>query len=271
MMNGEMNLDQMHHDYDRDGVIMVRDFLNQNQLSTLMASLDYAVTNPGPMASDLVASDSGNFFFDFLTFRRNPHIKSLCFDLELLHKLSKIVGTNEIRMFHDNVLIKSGDAPATRWHQDRPHYLVDGPKNFSVWMSPDDVSENESLAFIPESHKCGKIFHSRSFKDGEEISENNNFVSLTSEDFDLLTAKGIRVYHVRPGDAIVFDNRMLHSALRGREPANRRALSLRFIGDGAHLTTNFADPTPPLHRMGMKMIDGGTPNEIWFPIVFNNQ
>lgn len=268
MMHGELNLEQLAKNYERDGVVLVRGFLNDNQLRTLEKSLDYARSNPGPMRTNFMSSMDGEFFFDFMTFRRNPHVKALCFDSELGEKLSQIVGTKEVRIFHDNILIKSGNAPPTPWHQDRPHYLVEGPKNFSVWMSPDVVPENESLAFIPGSHKSGKIYHSRSFRDGEEISENSDFESLSAEEFDRLSESGILVFSVRPGDAIIFDNRMLHSALRGIARANRRALSLRFIGDGALLTTKYADPTPPLHLMGMKFSDGDVPSEVWFPTVY---
>lgn len=255
--------------YAEDGVVMVRNLLDSSQVQTLGDSLDFAKANPGPMSTDFSSSEDGEFFFDFLTFRRNPHINALVHDQELLSRLSQIVGTRELRMFHDTVLIKSGDAPPSPWHQDRPHYLVEGEHNFSVWMSTEVVPENESLAFVPKSHKCGQIFRPRSFRDGEEISDNGEFVSLSEEIFDQLSREGIRIYSMRPGDAVIFDNRILHSALRGREPANRRAVSLRFVGDGAKLTTKFVSPHPPLHHMGMKLRDGAPPPDTWFPLVFS--
>ena len=176
--------------YAADGVVMARNFLDADQVQTLSDALDFARANPGPMSTNFSSSDEGEFFFDFLTFRRNPHIKKMVNDQDLLAKLSTIVGTREIRMFHDTVLIKSGDAPPSPWHQDRPHYLVEGEFNFSIWMSTEQVPENESLAFIPKSHKCGHIFHPRSFRDGEEINDNGEFVPLTDEIFDELSAVG---------------------------------------------------------------------------------
>lgn len=267
-MSSSVDMLELASRYAEDGVVLVREFLDPDQLKTLRESLDYARANPGPMSTDFSASDEGEFFFDFLTFRRNPYIKALVNDQALLVKLSQIVGTSEIRMFHDTVLIKSGDAPPSPWHQDRPHYLIEGEHNFSIWMSTEEVPENESLAFIPKSHKCGLIFRPRSFRDGEEIADNGEFVALSDSIFDELSSEGIRVYCMRPGDAVIFDNRTLHSALRGREPANRRAVSLRFVGDGATLTTKFVSPHPPLHHMGMKLIDGGMPSDTWFPVVY---
>lgn len=268
MMTSSNDIAELAKRYAEDGVVMVRDFLGADQLKTLQESLDYARANPGPMSTDFSSNDEGEFFFDFLTFRRNPHIKKLVNDQDLLAKLAQIVGTREIRMFHDTILIKTGDAPPSPWHQDRPHYLVDGEHNFSVWMSTEVVPENESLAFIPKSHRCGQIFRPRSFRDGEEITDNGEFLPLSDENFGELSNEGIRVYSMRPGDVVVFDNRMLHSALRGREPANRRAVSLRFVGDGARLTSKFVSPHPPLHHMGMKLVDGAAPPDQWFPIVY---
>lgn len=269
-MSGETNLEKLAGLYERDGVVLARGFLDEKQLDTLKKGLDHAKKNPGPMSSDFGQSAQGEFFSDFLTFRRNPHINDLCFDANIAEKLTHIVGTREIRMFHDVILMKFGDAPTTPWHQDRPHYLVDGEKNFSVWMSPDDVHENESLAFIPGTQKCGKIFRPRNFKGGEEISDDGEFVSLSDTEFDELSEGGIHIFRTHPGDAIIFDNRILHSAIRGKGPANRRALSLRFIGDGAFLTTKFVSPSPALHRMGMKLVDGARPSETWFPAVIRN-
>jgi ectoine hydroxylase-related dioxygenase (phytanoyl-CoA dioxygenase family) len=254
--------------YNRDGVVLVRSFLDLEQLTSLRDALDFAKTNPGPMSNDFASSDQGEFFMDYLTFRRNPFIKSLMFDQGLLKTISWIVRTETIRIFHDNIFMKFGDAPPTPWHQDRPHYVVTGEKNFSVWMSPDEVPEGESLAFIPGSQANGKIYRPKNFKDGAEISQEQKFHSLSDLEFDLLSASGIRIFRVHPGDALIFDNRILHSALRGSGPANRRALSLRYIGDGAKLTTSFADPNPALHLMGMKLEDGAIPSEAWFPTVY---
>jgi len=268
MINGDTYLENKAQTYEQDGVVLVRNFLDDEQLVTLRNSLDFARENPGPMSNDFASSDEAEFFFDFLTFRRNPFIKSLFYDVRLLEQLSRVVGTSEIRIFHDNILMKFGDAPPTPWHQDRPHYLVEGDKNFSVWMSPEEVPENESLAFIPGSHRSGNIYRSRNFKDGVEITDDGEFQSLSEIEFDLLAEKGIRIFRVHPGDALIFDNRILHSAIRGKGSANRRALSLRFIGDGALLTTNFVSPSPALHLMGMKLEDGATPSEAWFPTVY---
>lgn len=261
-------LEKLAQTYTEDGVVLLRSFLDLEQLTSLRDALDFARANPGPMSSDFASSDHGEFFMDYLTFRRNPFIKSLMFDLNLLKMISRIVQTETIRIFHDNIFMKFGDAPPTPWHQDRPHYVVTGDKNFSVWMSPDEVPEGESLAFIPCSHNNGKIYRPKNFKDGAEISQEEKFHSLSDVEFDLLSANGIRIFRVHPGDVVIFDNRILHSALRGNGPANRRALSLRYIGDGAKLTTSFADPNPALHLMGMKLEDGAAPSEAWFPTVY---
>lgn len=268
MTTGDVYFENLAQTYQRDGVVLVRNFLDDEQLETLRKSLDFAKMNPGPMTNDFASTDQGEFFLDFLTFRRNPFIKSLFYDVKLLTQLSQIVRTDVIRIFHDIILMKFGDAPPTPWHQDRPHYLVEGNKNFSVWMSPEEVPEGESLAFIPGSHNGGNIYRSRNFKDGVEIVDNGEFQSLSELEFDALSENGIRIFRFHPGDAVIFDNRILHSALRGKGLANRRALSLRFIGDGALLTTNFVSPSPALHLMGMKLEDGAIPSEEWFPTVY---
>jgi ectoine hydroxylase-related dioxygenase (phytanoyl-CoA dioxygenase family) len=70
---------------------------------------------------------------------------------------------------------------------------------------------------------------------------------------------------MEPGDAMVFNHRTLHKAYPNNAGIIRQALSLRFLGDGAHLTTQVINATPPFDRMGLKYNDGDPIPENWFP------
>jgi ectoine hydroxylase-related dioxygenase (phytanoyl-CoA dioxygenase family) len=179
-----------------------------------------------------------------------------------------VSGATELRLFHDHVLIKTGDAPETPWHQDRPYYLVDGPISFSVWITPDQVPLSESLAFIRGSHALGREFAPVNFNNGEIIDQdNNNFEHLNIKEIEELAQLGVLTFSLSPGDGLMFDNRIIHKAMRGNDEANRRALSIRFVGDGAFMTARVINPTPPFHRMGLRIQEGKPVTDVWFPRV----
>ena len=77
------------------------------------------------------------------------------------------------------------------------------------------------------------------------------------------------MFSYEPGDAIIFDNRILHRGLRGPGLVQRRAMSLRYAGDGACLTKKFIDPHPPMERLGMKVSEGSPLDEVWFPLTYS--
>ena len=264
-----INVRDLADQYQKNGVVLIKGFLNSELQKTLQQAIEFAVENPTAMFSNFSQSESGRFLFDFLNFRKNNFLKELIFNQELNKKLSSIVGTKTLRFFHDNLLMKFGDAPSTPWHQDRPHYVIDGKSNFSVWMCLDEVNEDNSLAFIPGSHNLGRLFVPQSFKDGSTLGvQDTDFEYLTQEKLSELSPRGIIIFRYQPGDAIVFDNKILHRGLRGPGFVQRRAMSFRYAGDDAFLTRKFIDPTPPMEQLGLKISEGGSLDDVWFPVTY---
>lgn len=258
--------------YSRDGVAVVRGLLSNAQVKELAGLLEEAPAVASPMASDL-GSPEGRFFNDFNTWRRNARIREFLGSQSLVEAGPRYVGTKSVRLFHDHILIKEGLSPETPWHQDRPYYLVSGPMNYSIWMSPEPVAREEGLEFIKGSHATEVLYLPVNFKDGTEMvdARGGAFCSLDSVQLEqwLSTHESIG-YDLDPGDVLIFDNRILHRARRSTNPVPRRALSIRYLGDGARLTWLGVNQTPPLHRMGLKFSEGDEPPEAWFPQLLPN-
>ena len=134
-------------------------------------------------------------------------------------------------------------------------------------MTPDFVPIPESLAFIRGSHALNREFAPVSFDDGDVIGSNASFEQLTSMEIESMSRAGVLTFSLQPGDGLMFDNRIIHKAMRGNVQANRRALSIRFVGEGAFLTEKVVNPTPPFHRMGLRVIEGKPVPDAWFPRV----
>ena len=262
-------LAEMRARFDEDGVVLARGLM-RDRLPLLESAIQAVVDGPSRLAANYGDPDDpdSSFFSDYSNWRRHKPLEEIIRLPQVANTVRSVLGSDTLRIFHDHVLVKKGRAKSTPWHHDQPYYLVDGPKNASVWITPDSVAAENSLAYVRGSHKEPGLFMPAKFKSGEAMDPAvEGFRDLTPEVLDDLAERGILVFSMQPGDALIFDYRTVHGALPNLSGKQRRALSIRYLGDDAHLTWNCVNPTPPFHRMGLKFAEGDPLPEAWFPRV----
>ena len=73
------------------------------------------------------------------------------------------MGSREVRLFHDHLLVKEpGTLDRSPWHQDQPYYPIDGAQTISFWIPLDPVARPSTLEFVTGTH-TGPWFMPRSF------------------------------------------------------------------------------------------------------------
>jgi len=161
--------------------------------------------------------------------------------------------SRQVQLFHEHVLVKEAQTGVpTPWHQDARYYCVDCPKTLSLWIPLDEVPRETMLEFVSTSHKWDKLYRPQKF-DGSALNENDGLEEIPDiegnhDDFEIIG------WAVKPGDAIAFDYRTIHGA-----PANtststqRRAFSLRLVGDGAKFARREGVVTsPPFSQVSLQ-------------------
>ena len=256
--------------YRDNGAVLVKEFLNKEQTSLIKSAIQFCVSKPSPFSSKIAkdADKESKFFHDYWTYNRNDYVKTILRDKSIIEKIKKITGNKKVNFFHDHILVKNPNSPITPWHHDRPYYFIDGPNNFSIWITPDDVKEDNSLAFCAGSHKSNKIYVPVDFNDISQLSNDPNLSILDEDALNKESENGILIFKMSPGDAIFFHNRTLHRSLPSSSNSSRSALSLRMIGDGAFLTkVCCTNPQPPFHKFGMKLEEKKPVDseKDWFP------
>ena len=168
------------------------------------------------------------------------------------------------QVFHDHVLVKE---PCTNkpkpWHQDSPHYFVEGQQTLSFWI-PVEPLEEATLRCVKGSHKWPKpVLPTRWLKEDNFYAESHDYMAVPDPD-----KKGMPIaeWPLSPGDAIAFDFRVLHGARGNHTERRRRALSLRFVGDDAVYCEHPDSTSPPF--FGHNMVPGQKLREDWFPVVW---
>lgn len=154
--------------YNENGYIIIEDFLNQEELKHWRACVTEAIKErngqkiPGKAGSleedDGINEDAGYFskVFDQLLnlWQTNDKVKDLMLDERIGKMAAQLSGSDGIRIWHDQALVKRPWANPTSWHLDTPFWSFSDRRALSIWIALDDATlENGCLFFIPGSHK----------------------------------------------------------------------------------------------------------------------
>jgi len=245
-----------------DGATVLRGLFAPH-VEALRAGVAENLAAPGPHAGENTrAGEAGRFFEDYVNWPRFPAFEAAARDPLIAGVAAGLMASRTAQLFHEHVLVKwPGTARATPWHQDAPYYFVAGRQTVSFWVPLDPVGA-ATLRLVAGSHLWDKpVLPTRWLS--EEAFFPGDYRPVPDPD-----AEGMRVleWEMAPGDAVAFSFDTLHGA-RGNETAtDRRAFSLRFVGDDARYTERPGPTSPPFPGHGMQ--PGDRLREDWFPVVW---
>lgn len=252
--------------FARDGVTVIRDVLNASWLTRLAQAVEENMASPGPYGKNH-AETGGAYFGDYVNWQRFPDFIEVARTGPLGELAANLMGSTQAQFFHEHVLVKEpGNTGATPWHQDMPYYCVDGPRTVSLWVPLDPVGQAESLNFLKGSHRGRRTYMPRRFKTLEPLAgdttEYSAFPVIDENDENVVS------FAVNPGDVLAFDFHTLHDAPANPTDTRRRAVSFRFVGDGARYVQRPHEVSPPFPEMGVDLSMNDALPEEWFPTVY---
>ena len=154
--------------YQDNGFVVIENFLSPDELDHWRRSVDTAVKEragikiPGKDIktgeADGINEDSDYYakVFDQLLnlWQTSEAVKELMIDERIGKMAAQLSGSDGIRIWHDQALIKRPWANPTAWHLDTPFWSFSDRRAISIWVALDDATlENGCLYFIPGSQK----------------------------------------------------------------------------------------------------------------------
>lgn len=250
----------------KDGFVWIKNLFDPEEVSRIDAAIESNIKSPSPFGNTMKSESDGEFFMDFNNWKRLKLIRAVCESKKLVRLVKQLTNSKKCWLFHDHVLVKSGNAQSTPIHHDRPYYIFKGDLNLSVWITTTDVEKSSSLVYYKGSHKSNKLFLPRSFKNGEVIKYTN------TQGFELINDDNFKEFeevsfNMKAGDAIVFFHNTVHKAKSHNSKRIRKALSIRYLLDGASMTKRYINATPPFDRMGINVIEDDPVPEKFFPLL----
>ena len=240
--------------FDRDGFVVLRQFLTDGELAELTGQLERYIRDVVPGLADAHA-----FYHDrarpetlkqmqfmqvdpfFRDYTHHPKWKALAEAL-----VGESAGCESPEWFNK----PPGVAHPTPPHQDNYYFNLQPPNVATIWLALDTVDdENGCLRYLPGSHQRGFRPHSRSNVLG---------FSQGITDFGPQDEAAERMIHLRTGDAVAHHGMTIHRAEPNRsQNRNRRAFAMVFKGvscrrDEAGYARYHASAKTQHEQMGLK-------------------
>lgn len=257
-------------DYLADGVVVVRGAFSPDEVRLAAESIEWAHAHPSELAQTASKPGEGLFWEDFCTWQRNGPLQQFLSTGTASSLAAQLLGGRDtVRLYHDHILIKaSGTKQITPWHQDLPYYNVEGRSNVSMWMPVDPVPAVSTLRCVRGTH-LGEWFMPRTFL----TEEAKWFPEGTLAEIPDIDAKpdafSVLEVALEPGDALFFHMLTLHGARGVDGPHDRRALSVRFLGDDMVHRPRPWRTSPPFAGLANQLADGAPLDHPLFPVVWS--
>ncbi|WP_316810752.1 phytanoyl-CoA dioxygenase family protein [Pedobacter heparinus] len=223
--------------YKENGYVIIEDFLNTAELEEWRSSVTAALIErngqkmPGKAIkideADGINKDADYFnnVFDQLLnlWQTNDRVKKLMLDERIGKMAADLSGSDGIRIWHDQALIKKPWANPTSWHLDTPFWSFSDRNALSIWVALDDATlENGCLFFIPGTHRQTTF-------ENPGIGKNMGAIFDFYPQFKTLNS----VPAVMKAGSCSFHNGLtVHGAHANMTPGFRRAMTCAYMPDG---------------------------------------
>ena len=252
--------------YKQNGALVVRDIFKP-WINVLREGFEKVLKNPGPHARENInKNENGRFFEDYCNWHRIPEFLRFVKDSPAAQIVAEATNSKSIQVFHDHIFVKDPDTnKPTPWHQDMPYYCVDREDTGSYWIPLDEVSKENTLKIILGSHKWSKLVQPTKWSNDKSWYKNEtDFMDMP--DIESIENE-IMVPDLKLGDAILFNFKTVHGAPGNNTKNQRRAFSMRFIGDDVRYINREGETSPPFVGINLKV--GDTLRTDWFPVVWS--
>lgn len=138
-----------------------------------------------------------------------------------------LMGSEAVRLYHDQALFKEPGGGHTPWHQDQYYWPLGTNQTITMWMALADADETMgTMTFASGSHQAGFLGHLEISDRSEE-----HFEKLIREHgYPLVSCGAMKV-----GDASFHAGWTLHGAPGNRGTVTREAMTIIYFEDGARL------------------------------------
>ncbi len=248
-----------------DGVVHLPGILPGGWIDLLDGPVDETIADPSvtvdltalgeELAADLGSeplidprTSGGHFLSGVDHWRHHEAFAAFATTSPLAEIAGVLMGAGHVNLYEDSVLVKEpGTAEETAFHQDLGYFHLTGDRICTTWVPLDRVGvDTGAVAYLRGSHLTGTVYRPNWFVTTDPLpgTEGTSVPAIRPDDDhpDLIR------FEVVPGDIVVHHAATLHGAGANRSSSRRRrAISVRYCGDGVRYQIRPGAPTKPHH------------------------
>ncbi|WP_163537528.1 phytanoyl-CoA dioxygenase family protein [Gracilibacillus sp. YIM 98692] len=225
----ELSEEQINH-YQENGFVQVDTVISSDEVEELRTYLDEVMNNESERS--VQNSKKGAAYYKVLnqrvnTWRDHGGMAKFVLSERLAGMANQLIGHKGIRLFHDHALLKMPlDSKETPWHQDYPYWPMKEPGALSIWLTLDDVDEqNGCMKFLPKTHKL------KDLKAVDLVNSHDIFDDAKTKGQLLDKDRAVTV-PLKAGSCTFHDGLTFHAAYSNQTDKPRRVLAIIFMPDG---------------------------------------
>ena len=176
---------------------------------------------------------AGPVEFLFNLWRVEPAIQPFVFNPTLARWASQLIGTRRVRLLEDNALTKApGSGGELKWHQDFPYWPLAQPNAVTAWVALDDTdARNGAMRMAAGSHLTGERLPSV-FGTGTPYMRDQRPAAVKPMEDPATMGFEVHTVDLAAGEVSLHSSLVWHASGPNRTDRPRRALVVRFVGDG---------------------------------------
>ncbi|MBT6205242.1 MAG: hypothetical protein HOI34_16290 [Rhodospirillaceae bacterium] len=235
--------------YREDGVVCLRQVIAQTGVERLREAVDRSAEAPGPLGYKIgEPGKPGFFYYDFQIHERQDGYRWFVRESGVPALAGALMGSPGVTLHYSNLFVKDGGSKMpSPWHEDASYSRIDGEQCLNFWVSLDTIPEATALIFLRGSHRRdGPIIAPRHFDPDADYDLALSWNRAPVSDPESLFSSFEPIWwELEPGDAVVFNQRILHGAPANTLATRRRAAALLMMGDEATYNADPGTSDPP--------------------------
>jgi ectoine hydroxylase-related dioxygenase (phytanoyl-CoA dioxygenase family) len=220
--------------YKEDGVVCLRNAFSQDWLDVIEQGISQALTGASENL-DIVkkSGDYGRFSVSSQAWKKVGPFREFIFESHIADLAWPFLESRYMSLFYDFLLIKEADSKnaATPWHQDHSYYPLRGTKVINCWVALDHIPQFTALRFYRGSHNAKIVYRAVNFEDEAADYLHVRKERLEPPDIDHDSNIEVLSTEMNPGDMLVWNSYIFHSAPGNTLDRRRAAFSTNWAGD----------------------------------------
>ena len=231
-LNNQFNLSSENvSQYQRDGWTLVRELATPDEVRAYRQPITALTTEHAKNYKPMEERDTyGKAFIQHMNlWLLDEQVRRFTLAKRFAGVAAKLMGVQNVRIYHDQALYKEPKGGLTPWHQDQQYWPLDGAKCVTLWMPlVDATQEMGTLNFASGSQALGYLGPLNISDDSDALLEDE----IRKNGYPVVSAGDMKA-----GDATFHNGWCIHGAPgNASTTTTREVMTIIYFEDGAVIT-----------------------------------